>query len=163
MVQKVVEKGMAYQELEQELEQEQELDTGAGAGLGDGKPPSSPDGDKPPPPSIDNLVLLWNKVPGVVHCRDINDARRKAYRVRAGNPQWEGSITLAMDKLAQSEFCQGINDSGWRADIDWFLKPDSMTRLLEGRYDNKPRRGQHGKQSPGPGQQYDPDRPCEPI
>jgi len=36
--------------------------------------------------------------------------------------------------IPDSPFLLGENDRGWRADIDWFLRPDSVTRILEGKY-----------------------------
>ncbi len=43
----------------------------------------------------------------------------------------------ALQRLAESEFCQGGGKDGWRADIDWFLRPDTVARILEGKYDNR--------------------------
>ncbi len=40
-------------------------------------------------------------------------------------------------KLASSEWHLGKNDRGWRADFDFFLKPDTYVKAMEGQYDNK--------------------------
>ena len=29
------------------------------------------------------------------------------------------------------------NDRGWRADIDWYIKPDTIAKVMEGKYDNR--------------------------
>lgn len=39
------------------------------------------------------------------------------------------------EKVARSDFLMGKTGS-WKADFDWLLKPDNLTRVLEGRYDN---------------------------
>jgi hypothetical protein len=31
----------------------------------------------------------------------------------------------------------GVNDRGWKADIDWFLKPESVMKIIEGKYTQK--------------------------
>lgn len=54
-------------------------------------------------------------------------------------PEWENS----MAKLAGSDFCRGLSGTGWRADPDWWLRPDGKKpephqKLLEGAYDNPP-------------------------
>lgn len=44
-------------------------------------------------------------------------------------------------KVATSPFCAGENDRGWRANIDWMLRPDTATKVLEGFYDANPAGG----------------------
>lgn len=51
---------------------------------------------------------------------------------------WREAIT----KCAASNFCTGNNDRGWRATFDWFLQPDSVARIMEGKYGNR-----NGKQT----------------
>ena len=41
-------------------------------------------------------------------------------------------------EAAASPFCLGAGSRGWKADIDWFLRPDTVTRIMEGKYDPKP-------------------------
>lgn len=43
----------------------------------------------------------------------------------------------AFQALRRSQFCQGDNQRGWRADFDFLLQPKSFTRLIEGYYDGK--------------------------
>lgn len=39
-------------------------------------------------------------------------------------------------KTAESEFLNGKNERGWRADFDFILKPKNRQKILEGGYDN---------------------------
>ena len=39
-----------------------------------------------------------------------------------------------MKQIPDCPFLVGDNDKGWRADLDWFLRPDSVTKILEGKY-----------------------------
>jgi hypothetical protein len=32
--------------------------------------------------------------------------------------------------------CGKSGDGTWRADVDWFLRPDSIVKIMEGKYDN---------------------------
>ncbi len=34
-------------------------------------------------------------------------------------------------------FLRGVSDRGWVADFEWFVRPESVTKLLEGKYDNR--------------------------
>jgi hypothetical protein len=44
-----------------------------------------------------------------------------------------------IDKINRSDFCRGRSDSGWIANFDWFIRPDTMTRLEEGSYATRKR------------------------
>lgn len=82
------------------------------------------------------LLVAWNKINGVRHARGELNAKRRAMLVaRLGEPGWQEGWREAIEKVAGSRFCVGDNDSDWRADIEWFLRPDTVQRLLEGRYD----------------------------
>jgi hypothetical protein len=39
------------------------------------------------------------------------------------------------ERITRSPFLLGQNDTGWKADLDWALKPNSITKTLEGKYD----------------------------
>ena len=41
-----------------------------------------------------------------------------------------------MDRAGPSEFLRGNNDRNWKINLDFFLRPDSVTKILEGNYDN---------------------------
>lgn len=46
--------------------------------------------------------------------------------------------TEAIRAVRRSPFLRGDNDRGWRANFDWLLQPRSLTKLIEGQYDQKP-------------------------
>ncbi len=48
---------------------------------------------------------------------------------------WADDVQAALDRVRTSRACQGEGDRGWIADIDWFLRADTVTRLLEGKLD----------------------------
>ena len=66
--------------------------------------------------------------------------RITANRIKAANTRWRDEWWRnhwqeALDRGSSSAFLQGENDTGWKCDIDWFLKPDSVAKILEGKYD----------------------------
>ena len=62
-----------------------------------------------------------------------------------------GAVTIhdVFCLAAESAFLTGGNERGWRANIDWLLRPDNFTRVLEGAYDDRaspgPKAGGKGK------------------
>lgn len=40
-------------------------------------------------------------------------------------------------RVRRSQFLTGGNKSGWRASLDWVLKPDNFNKILEGNYDDR--------------------------
>lgn len=103
--------------------------------------------DKSDPPadkvSVGEVVLEeWNRQMGQT-CR-WTKKRQVAFRERWKNQSWRTSWLEAVGRAAASRFCRGENDRGWLADFEWFLKPDTVTKLLEGKYDDRERK-QTGK------------------
>lgn len=85
------------------------------------------------------LAALWNAtvgpaMPKVVGCsstrRRLAEAR---WRDKPDGAYW-GTI---MARIATSGFCNGKNDRGWKATFDWFIRPETQHKILEGHYDNR--------------------------
>ena len=113
---------------------------------------------KTPSLTLDELIQKWNAIDGVVHCRKPTDSRKRAFAARSKEPGWASEIDTALDRVSKSSFLRGQTDRGnWKADIDWILKPDSMTRILEGKYDDAPNysRRNGGPVQRTPGRVYD--------
>lgn len=82
------------------------------------------------------LVTIWN-----THCGDfgkvmiVSPSRlvkiKKAWATCSDVESWK----LAIDKISVSGFCLGENDRGWRANFDWLIRPDTLSKILEGVYD----------------------------
>jgi len=71
-------------------------------------------------------------------CKYATKKRIAAFRQRSTDKTWLNSVKEALEKLKASDFCLGNNDRGWVVDIDWFLRPDSVAHLIEGRYETRP-------------------------
>lgn len=96
------------------------------------------------PPKLPDVVIAWNSIPGVIHVREMTKARKKHLAARMNDPVWETQWASGIERVKASAFCRGSSESGWKADFDWFIKPDSLTKILEGKYDDRA-----GNQKPG--------------
>ena len=108
---------------------------------------TSADADARPVELIDaveaELIRRWNSVAGVCHVRGrLSKKRRQTLADRLKEPTFRDGWREAIDRVAESSFLSGHNDRGWRADVEWFLQRDKVTRLLEGFYADRPN-GQH--------------------
>jgi hypothetical protein len=89
----------------------------------------------------------WNAMAaaaGVPAAMKLTDARRKTILARAADPFWLEHWREALERIEGSSFCRG--SKGWTAKFDWFLKQDSVTKLVEGNYeDDRPAQPVNGK------------------
>jgi hypothetical protein len=100
--------------------------------------------------AMDDFIEAWNKAPGCVHVRlPLSLTRRRHLRARIRDPAWNWREALAKFPL------KCLEHGGWKPDLDWIVKPDTVTKIIEGKYDwNK----SDGKPKLTPGQQFDPSR-----
>lgn len=79
----------------------------------------------------------WNKIPSLPKVRKLTHKRKSALRTRLKEPEFRDNWREAMARMAESNFCKGQNAQRWQATMDWFIKPDTVTKILEGKYDNR--------------------------
>jgi hypothetical protein len=116
-------KPLANQEQEQEQEQEQK----------DAPPETAP---AAAPISPDEIIESWNKLsPQFKKACDWSKKRNVALGARVRESFWRDNWRAALEKLPSSPFLRGESERGWKANLDWFLKPDSVTKIMEGQYD----------------------------
>jgi len=85
------------------------------------------------------LATLWNlncgNLPKVIG--ESTDRVKKSNKRWGENPSPEYWLEV-IRKIKQSKFCNGGDDgSGWRANFDWLIKPDTAIKILEGQYETK--------------------------
>lgn len=90
------------------------------------------------------LQKLWNelKSPAQPVWREMTDKRRTNAKQRLQEKtlaDWRAVI----ERIASSDFCNGQNDRGWVADVEFLLRPDTATKVLEGKYDNRTPTARH--------------------
>jgi hypothetical protein len=85
--------------------------------------------------AAETVVAAWNGSKGVSHCQSLSKSRRDKINVRLRESWWRANWLNAIERIPTARFLHE-NDRGWKADIDWFLRPDTAAKLLEGKYDN---------------------------
>lgn len=88
----------------------------------------------------EDLKKIWNET-----CKDLPQVQkmtpsRKLHAKQriAEHPDPSYWIDVAK-KISESDFCKGTASSsrGWVATFDWFIKPDTHVKVLEGKYDSR--------------------------
>lgn len=100
------------------------------------KDPTDPSITPKPPLFLSQFIELWNQLPNVKICLAASDKRRKAFqaRIKAGD-KWPWEAALAKFPL---RLYRDRKPDEWRPNIDWFLREDTVTRILEGHFDWSP-------------------------
>jgi hypothetical protein len=94
-----------------------------------------------PTPAPAEFLDQWNAVKGVRVAKAMTKARLTAFRARVRDAAWRADYRTALARIPTSAFLRGENPRRWRPDIDWFLRPDTVTKILEGKYhDGQPAR-----------------------
>lgn len=100
-------------------------------------PPSPPKGGSSP---IDRAIEVFSeeaKRANLPAPRKVTPDRRRKIEARL-REHGESVWAEACRKMADSPFCRGENDRGWRADLDFLCQPKSFNGLIEGKYDARP-------------------------
>ena len=100
------------------------------------KPPSAKPTNNPPYQQIQTEWNTLSKAIGLKAARDLTKSRKTAIRQRWKNEDWREHHHEAMERLKHSSFVRGSNKQNWIAGLDWFLKPDTLNKILEGTYDD---------------------------
>ena len=79
--------------------------------------------------------------------RSLSDARKKSIKARLKSYSLEDFRTV-FENAENSSFLKG-SDGGWKASFDWLIKEANMLKVLEGNYQDKPKR--YGRKEPVPG------------
>ena len=93
-----------------------------------------------------SLVNIWNEHCGVLPKVSKVSLRRKTQikqrlKEESDLEYWKQVV----QKIEESNFCQGKNERGWRADFDFFLKPGTHISAMEGKYDNRQKQNSNGE------------------
>lgn len=83
------------------------------------------------------VAAEWNMIGNVSRCSVVTKKRQQTVRARMRDEFWRTNWREAMQKVSRSSFCAGTNDRGWKANLDWFLRPDTVPKLMEGQFDDQ--------------------------
>lgn len=81
--------------------------------------------------------------PKVITTADLSKARREKLRARLKQAGGVAAFIHFIEGVKTSNFLNGDNDRGWKADFDFFLQEKSFTKVMEGSYDRSEGRGHH--------------------
>lgn len=80
------------------------------------------------------LLEAWNSIEGVRHARSIQDGRLASLKTRIREKEFRENWRDAIKEVGSSPFLLGKTGGSWVANIDWFLRRGTVTKLLEGSY-----------------------------
>lgn len=88
-------------------------------------------------PPVD-FVNSWNALGKPFSKIESWNAKRKtALRIRMSDAYFAENWKAAIDRMKSSKFCRGENNRSWIADVGFFLRPDTIAKIMEGKYDNR--------------------------
>lgn len=85
------------------------------------------------PTSLESqIVEAWNKLPDPIRTvrGSIPKAHRQAFSARSKDPDFLADWQEAMESIRTDDHCLGRNERQWVATIGYFLKPDTVEKLL---------------------------------
>jgi hypothetical protein len=97
------------------------------------------EGDTPNTPASSSAIFFykWNEMAkqcSIPECVE-TETRKKTLRTRMKEKHFKENWQAALEKVKESSFCNGRNERLWKANVEWFLKPDTVAKILEGKYD----------------------------
>lgn len=100
--------------------------------------------------TADSFAQSWNLLPEPFpQVRAMTAKRKASFRERMQDAFWRENWREALEQIADLEFCRGRNDRHWIADVDFFLRPDSVAKIIEGKYgDHSPQPAYFESDSP---------------
>jgi len=92
------------------------------------------------------LVNEWNLSEGVVRVatglKGLTSGRQKMYAARMKSPTWIEDFRAALEKFPLPCF---ENSNGWKPTFEWFMRPDTVIKIIEGTYDWEKSEIQNGR------------------
>lgn len=93
-------------------------------------------------PAHEQVRLLWNELAeqsGLNQCAAISSGRKTHLNKRLKEPYWRDNHKDAIEKLKGIRWIRGENKHKWKATFDWFLRPDTVAKIMEGTHDDSRR------------------------
>lgn len=91
------------------------------------------------PSDSEMFMAAWNELPTppFTPIRSVTSGRLGHLKTRLREEFWVANWKSAIDLLRTLEFCQGKNSKQWTLDADYFLKPDTVAKIVEGKYKDR--------------------------
>lgn len=93
----------------------------------------------------EEMHTLWNSTP-LPKILEWSKERKEKLGVRLESEHFRTNWRPAIERLARSSFALGKGNTGWKADINWFLSNDTnYVKILEGKYDDREQKDRFAK------------------
>jgi len=92
----------------------------------------------------EEVFKFWNSFPQLPKIIRISKERKAKMRTRLKDSFFRDNWRKGIEQILSRPFLIGQNERGWKADIEWFMQPDSLTKIMEGKY-TQTERGGKGK------------------
>lgn len=82
------------------------------------------------------FASVWNgaiTLPKITHMK----GRMAQLHEFMSDPWYRENYREGIKKIASSRFCRGHNSQGWKASVDWFLRVETLPKIMEGKYDDR--------------------------
>lgn len=89
-----------------------------------------------PPAIAHEIAGYWNSKEGFRKVAHLNSQRIRKITARMKDPFFAANWRVAIDRAAKSKFCTGGGNRGWRAKLEWFLRPSKVAEIMEGTFDD---------------------------
>ncbi len=87
--------------------------------------------------NYDAIIKLYHDLcPKMNKVQVVNDQRKGFINARYAEFGME-KVTEVLRRAGESDFLNGINDKGWKADFEWLMRPTNFVKVLEGKYNNQ--------------------------
>lgn len=86
--------------------------------------------------AMQELVDAWN-LTGFSKFKSSSPKRRRAMIARLKEPFFAANWREALRRIEASDFCRGKSQTGWTATFDFFIRPETAIKAMEGNYDNR--------------------------
>lgn len=94
------------------------------------------------PVGKEDFLSAWNALAdsaGLCRALTLSEDRERAYKARVADPWWVANWRRGLEAIPLSPFLLGHKgDRKWKANVDWFLRPGTLPKLLENRYVDAP-------------------------
>ena len=95
----------------------------------------------------DEALRRWNetaKAHNLASVTKLSDQRRRKLALRLQELDGIDGWQSMLGKIAASSFMRGSGDKGWVVDFEFLLSPTNVTKIMEGRYDDRRQRPKAG-------------------
>src|SRR6185503_2578411 len=78
----------------------------------------------------EGFVAFWNSHHKLRHIKQWTPSRSQRLAQRMSDKYFREHWREGVTRASRSRFCTGGGARGWKANVDWFLTPDTLVKLM---------------------------------